>query len=63
MLVYEEKNRGLAKNKTKYFGKISFESKILEYFCFPIIVVYCADKQKQVERLMVRNKIGQEEAG
>jgi hypothetical protein len=30
MLVYEEKNRGLAKNKTKYFGKISFESKILD---------------------------------
>ena len=39
-----------------------FESKVLEYFCFPIIVVYCDDKQKQVERLMLRNNIGKEEA-
>ena len=28
--VYEEKNRGTGKNKPKYFGKISFDSRILE---------------------------------
>lgn len=39
-----------------------FESKILEYFCYPIVVVFCDDSQKQVRRLMERNNIGEEEA-
>ena len=39
-----------------------FETKILEYICFPIIVVYLADKKVQVQRLMERNEISEEEA-
>lgn len=39
-----------------------FESKILEYFCYPIVVVFCDDNQKQVRRLMERNQICEEEA-
>ena len=40
-----------------------FESKILEYFCFPIIVVCLKDTDQQVERLTTRNKeLSKEEA-
>lgn len=39
-----------------------FETKILEYFCYPIIVVYCEDGQKQLKRLMERNTLTEEEA-
>lgn len=39
-----------------------FETKILEYFCYPIIVVYCDDSQKQVQRLTDRNQISEQEA-
>lgn len=31
-----------------------FETKILQYFCFPIIVVAIEDRQTQVKRLMER---------
>jgi dephospho-CoA kinase len=31
-----------------------FESKVLAYFCYPIVVVYCDDSQKQLKRLMDR---------
>jgi dephospho-CoA kinase len=39
-----------------------FEAKILEYFCYPIIVVYCEDGQKQLKRLMERNSLTADEA-
>lgn len=39
-----------------------YETKILEYFCYPILVVYCEDSQKQLQRLMTRNAINEEEA-
>lgn len=39
-----------------------FETKILEYFCYPILVVYCEDSQKQIQRLVERNTVSEEEA-
>lgn len=39
-----------------------FETKILEYFCYPIIVVSCDDSQKQVQRLIERNQVTEQEA-
>lgn len=39
-----------------------FETKILEYFCYPILVVSCDDSQKQLLRLMERNGLSEEEA-
>lgn len=39
-----------------------FESKILEFFCHPIIVVAIADKDKQLERLMKRNDLKEDKA-
>ena len=39
-----------------------FESKILEFFCHPIIVVAIAEKEKQLERLMKRNDLNEDEA-
>ena len=40
-----------------------FESKLLEYFCYPIIVVYCGNKhQEQLRRLMERNQLSEEDA-
>lgn len=39
-----------------------FETKILEYFCFPIIVVYIEDRQTQVKRLMDRNSLTEDDA-
>ncbi len=33
-----------------------FESKILEWFCYPIVVVSISDKNKQRDRLIARNK-------
>ena len=32
-----------------------FESKILEHFCYPIVVVYIEDEELQLDRLMMRN--------
>lgn len=39
-----------------------YESKILEWVCYPIVVVYCDDTQKQITRLMERNQLSEEEA-
>lgn len=39
-----------------------FETKILEYFCYPIITIYCEDGQVQLQRLMARNSLTEEEA-
>jgi dephospho-CoA kinase len=39
-----------------------FETKILEYFCYPIITVFCEDGQTQLKRLTERNSISEEEA-
>ncbi len=39
-----------------------FETKILEYFCYPILVVSCDDSAKQLRRLMERNGLSEEEA-
>ena len=39
-----------------------FETKILEYVCYPIIVVYCEDTQIQLKRLTERNNLSEEEA-
>ena len=33
-----------------------YESKILEHFCYPIIVVSLKDRETQLNRLMERNK-------
>ena len=38
-----------------------FETGILEYFCFPIIVVSCS-KDIQLRNLLKRNEINEEEA-
>lgn len=32
-----------------------YETKLLEYFCYPILVVYCDNNQEQLRRLMIRN--------
>ena len=57
--------------KLRFLGKkplvvldapLLFETKILEYFCYPIIVVYCDDSQKQLRRLVERNNLSEEEA-
>ena len=39
-----------------------FETKILENFCYPIVVVWIDDEEKQLERLMLRNGLTKEEA-
>jgi dephospho-CoA kinase len=39
-----------------------FETKFLEYVTGPILVVFTADKVKQRQRLMDRNKISAKEA-
>lgn len=39
-----------------------FETKVLEYFCYPIVVVWIDDEEKQLERLMLRNGLTREEA-
>lgn len=41
---------------------ILFESKYLEYMCYPICCVYISDEDKQVKRLMERDGISDEEA-
>ncbi len=40
---------------------ILYESKVLEYFCYPIIVVGCSEEQ-QIVRLEKRNQYSREEA-
>lgn len=40
-----------------------YETKLLEYFCYPILVVYCDNNQEQLRRLMQRNpEMSEEEA-
>lgn len=39
-----------------------FETHILEYFCYPNIVVYCDNTAEQLKRLMKRNSLSEEEA-
>ena len=39
-----------------------FESKLLEYLCYPILVVYCEKGQEQLKRLMERNSLAEEDA-
>ena len=39
-----------------------YEAKILEWFCYPILVVYTEDGRTQLKRLMERNKLSEEEA-
>ena len=39
-----------------------FETRILEYFCYPNIVVYCDNTSEQLKRLMERNFLTEEEA-
>ncbi|CDW86686.1 dephospho-kinase domain-containing [Stylonychia lemnae] len=39
-----------------------FETKILEFFCYPIITVYCEDGQTQLNRLMTRNNLTEDDA-
>ena len=39
-----------------------FETKILEYFCYPILLVYIEDTYKQKDRLMARNSLTEEQA-
>ena len=40
-----------------------YETKLLEYFCYPILVVYCDNNQEQLRRLMERNpEMSEEEA-
>ncbi|CAG9325086.1 unnamed protein product [Blepharisma stoltei] len=41
---------------------ILFETKILPWFCFPIITVYVSDEEIQIKRVMGRDKITREEA-
>ncbi|KAL4493050.1 hypothetical protein ABPG72_003135 [Tetrahymena utriculariae] len=41
---------------------ILYETKYLEYICHPIIVVFLSQEQLQVERLVKRDKITEEEA-
>ena len=40
---------------------ILFETKILEYVCYPVVVIW-ADEEVQVQRLATRNKFPREEA-
>ena len=39
-----------------------FESRYLEYLCFPIIVVYMRDQNFQIQRIIARDKITETEA-
>ena len=39
-----------------------FESKLLEYLCYPILVVYCDNGQEQLKRLMERDRLAEEDA-
>jgi dephospho-CoA kinase len=39
-----------------------YETKILEYFCYPIIVVYCEDVQIQAKRLIERSPMSEDDA-
>jgi len=39
-----------------------FESKLLEYLCYPIIVVYTDNEETQVQRIKKRNGFTEEEA-
>lgn len=39
-----------------------YETKILEYMCYPIIVVFIDDDEKQINRLMARNLLTKEQA-
>ena len=39
-----------------------FETRILEYFCYPNIVVYCDNTAEQLKRLMTRNNLSEEDA-
>ena len=39
-----------------------FESKILEYFCYPIVVIAVMDEDKLLERLMNRDQSSREDA-
>lgn len=39
-----------------------FESRVLEYFCYPIIVVYIENGQIQQKRLMERNNLTEQQA-
>ncbi|EAR94236.3 dephospho-CoA kinase (macronuclear) [Tetrahymena thermophila SB210] len=41
---------------------ILYETKYLEYICHPIIVVFLSQEQLQIERLVKRDKISEEEA-
>ena len=39
-----------------------FESKLLEYLCYPILVVYCDNGQEQLKSLMERVRLAEEDA-
>jgi len=39
-----------------------YETKILEYICYPILVVAVDDEEKVVKRLMIRNQLNEEQA-
>ena len=40
---------------------ILYESKYLQYICFPIIVVYMSNENAQIRRIQVRDKLSTEE--
>jgi len=53
----------IQKKKVVVFdAPLLFESKILQYICYPIIVVHIKDENTQIERLINRNQISREEA-
>ena len=39
-----------------------FETKVLEYMCYPIVIVFIDDDQVQIDRLMKRNSLTREQA-
>ena len=47
-------------NKVILDAPLLFETKILEYFCMPIITVTIGDEKEQIKRLRERNPLSEE---
>ena len=52
----------LRKSNVILDAPLLFETKILEHFCYPILLVFLEDRDIQKERLMSRNQLSEEES-
>lgn len=58
--IYESYKSGI--NHIALEIPLLFETKIMAYFCYPIITIYVTDENIQKERLMARNSLSSDEA-